>query len=235
MSEFTARTAMLLGERAIEALRSKRVAVFGLGGVGGSCAEALARSGVGRLHVVDGDRVEHSNLNRQLVATKLSLGVEKTVAMAKRIAEVSDCEVTAYTGFVLPEYIDASLPADVDYIADAIDTVSTKLALVRFANEHGIPIISCMGMGNRLDPTQITVRDIYATEGCPLARTMRRELKCMGIAALDVVFSTEPARVPMQRMRSDGGRDIPGSSAFVPPAAGLVMASEIVRRLCICD
>lgn len=221
----TERTELLLGSKAMEILARSRIAVVGLGGVGGHCAEALARSGVGALHIVDCDTVAESNLNRQLIATVSVIGMKKTDVMQSRLNEVSSCTVTKSDLFVGPDNVDAALGCPPDLIVDAIDSVSGKLALIRYANEHGIPIISCMGSGNRLDPTRFHITDIFATSGCPLARRMRQELRKRGITSLPVVFSDEP---PI----AQPGQTVIGSFAPVTAAAGLIAASFAVRTLC---
>lgn len=221
----TERTELLLGSKAMEILARSRIAVVGLGGVGGHCAEALARSGVGALHIVDCDTVAESNLNRQLIATVSVIGMKKTDVMQSRLNEVSSCAVTKSDLFVGPDNVDAALGCPPDLIVDAIDSVSGKLALIRYANEHGIPIISCMGSGNRLDPTRFRITDIFATSGCPLARRMRQELRKCGITSLPVVFSDEP---PI----AQPGQTVIGSFAPVTAAAGLIAASFAVRTLC---
>lgn len=222
---YTERTELLLGTASMERLARARVAVVGLGGVGGHCAEALARSGVGALHIVDADTVAESNLNRQLIATKAGLGRKKTDVTEERLLSVSDCSVTKCDLFVGPENVELALNGRLDFIVDAIDSVSGKLALIRYANEHGIPVISCMGSGNRLDPTRFRVTDIYATSGCPLARRMRQELRKCGISSLPVVFSDE---TPL----TCSGRTVIGSFAPVTAAAGLVAAAFAIRKLC---
>ena len=232
MNSYFVRSAMVLGEGAEELLNSKSVAVFGLGGVGGMCCEALARSGIGRLLIIDGDTVVESNLNRQIIATKQTVGRNKTDARAGRIESISDCTVRKCNMFVMPDDVEAVLPSDIDYIVDAIDTVSTKLALIKYAYEKHIPMISCMGMGNRLDPTKIEIRDIYNTSVCPLARTIRIELRKAGIESLNVAFSTEIPVKPIPLEQAAGRRSTPGSTSFVPPAAGLAMASFVIRDLC---
>lgn len=219
-----ARTALLVGDAGVARLSRCRVAVAGLGGVGGHCTEALARAGIGKLHLVDADTVQPSNLNRQLIATKSTLGMKKTEAMRQRLAEVSDCEVTAAEVFILPDTVAEAIPADVDFIVDAIDTLAGKVALACFAKERGIPIISCMGAGNRLDPAGFFVTDLYRTEGCPLARRFRQALRREGIDALAVVFSKEPAK-------TSPGQTTIGSIAPVPAAAGLVAAGFVLQKL----
>lgn len=226
------RTAMLLGQEAENILKNSHVCVFGIGGVGGHCIEALARAGVGYLHITDPDTVSLSNMNRQCAATKDFIGKPKTDSMKKRLKDVSDCIVTTSDLFVLPENIDTAVPKDTDYIVDAIDTVSAKLALVQYANDHSIPIVSCMGMGNRLDPTQIRTGDLFSVNGCPLARTMKRELRKRGIKKLCVAYSLESPMKPLALEVSDNPRrQIPGSCSFVPSAAGLAMASVVIRDI----
>lgn len=224
VTERNTRTALLIGEAGIERLASCRVVVAGLGGVGGHCAEALARAGVGRLHLVDMDTVQESNLNRQLIATKSTLGMKKTEAMRRRLMDVSDCEVTTAEVFLLPETVEEAVPADADFIVDAIDTLSGKVALAQFAKLHNIPIISCMGAGNRMDPAGFYVTDLYKTEGCPLARRFRQALRKIGIDRLPVVFSKEPAH-------TQPNQTVIGSLAPVPAAAGLVAAGYVIRTL----
>ncbi len=232
------RTAMLLGREGLLKLRRSRVAVFGLGGVGGYVAEALARSGVGALDLVDRDAVSVSNLNRQLYALRSTVGMNKVDAAAARIRDIDpEIRLTLWPVFYGPDTADSFDFTEYDYIADAIDTVSGKLALVTRAREAGVPIISAMGAGNKLDPTAFRVSDIFETQGDPLARIMRKELRRRGIDRLKVVWSEEPALVPSPENReaaaaeNPGRRDTPGSCAFVPGVAGLIMAGEIVREL----
>ena len=225
-----ARTRMLLGEAAIAVLAYSHVAVIGLGGVGGHCAEALARTGVGRLFLLDSDIVEESNLNRQLVATKKTIGLPKCEALRTRIEEVSDCAVQSKQAFLLPGNIDELLPADLDFIVDAVDTVTAKLALIAYAKARNIPIISAMGAGNRLDPSAFYVTDIYQTTGCPLPRAVRQGCRKLNIDALPVVMSREPANYAYAEEAEENPRT-PGSIAFVPAAAGLVLAGYVVRTL----
>lgn len=224
MKEMYERTALLIGEDALARLLSKKVAVAGLGGVGGHCAEALARAGVGQLCVIDCDVVTQSNLNRQLVATKHTLNERKTDAMAARIRDVSDCLVTTADVRIDAGTVETAVPADADFIIDAIDSVTGKLALILYANEHGIPIVSCMGAGNRLDPMGFHVIDIYETQNCPLARVMRRELRKRGVSALPVVCSAEPSHAAP-------GQRVIGSLAPVTAAAGLCAAGYALSQL----
>lgn len=230
------RTERLLGTAAIARLKAARVAVFGLGGVGGSAAEALARSGVGALELFDDDRVSETNLNRQIVATVETLGQYKADALAARLKSiVPDAEIVPRRMFYLPENADAVDLSRYDYIVDAVDTVAAKLELACRATALGVPIISALGAGNRLDPTKLIVTDLYQTSVCPLARVMRRELRRRGVDRLKVACSTEPPIRPA--LPPSGGapdaprRDIPGSTAFVPPAMGLVIAAAVVRDL----
>ena len=232
------RTERLLGRPAMAALAAARVAVFGLGGVGGHAAEALCRSGVGALDLIDADRVALSNLNRQIIATQDTVGRCKTEVMRERILSVSpQAQVRTWTCFVLPENAGQFPFADYDYVVDAIDTVAAKLALAEQCVRCGTPIISCMGTGNKLDPMAFKVADIGATRMDPLARVLRRELKKRGIEHLKVVYSEETPRHPAPAETQEPGpggaprRDVPGSNAFVPAAAGLLLAAEVVRDL----
>ena len=243
------RTKMLLGEEALELLHRKSVLVFGVGGVGGYAAEALARSGVGHLSLVDNDRVALSNLNRQIYALHSTIGQYKVDVAAARIHDIDpDIDVRVYRTFYLPETAQEFDFSSYDYIVDAIDTVTAKLDIIERADRLRIPVISAMGCGNRTDPTKLTVTDIYKTSMDPLARVMRRELKKRGVKALKVVCSTEPALHPLQEGGAPGAspdsrggaadpapgsarRSIPGSTAFVPAAAGMILASEVVRTL----
>ena len=210
---------MLLGAEALKKLAAARVAVFGIGGVGGYTAEALARSGVGAIDLIDPDRVAESNLNRQIYALHSTLGRYKTEVARERINDINPvCKVTEHRIFYLPETpFDFSL---YDYIVDAVDTVSAKIAIA--VNAAGVPVISCMGAGNKLDPTAFKVADVYSTSVCPLARVMRRELKKRGVKALKVVYSEE------EPIKSGA---VPASCAFVPSVAGLIIASEVIKDL----
>ena len=230
------RTARVLGCTAIEKLGASRVAVFGVGGVGGYICEALARAGVGAIDLFDSDSVSLSNINRQIIALHSTVGRPKTEVMKERIMDINpDCKVTVHNVFYLPENAD-QYPLDAyDFIADAIDTVSAKIELIVRAKAGNIPIISSMGTGNKLDPCRLTVTDLAKTTGCPLARVMRRELKARGIHHLTVVFSDEPPVTPPldapDAISDAHKRTPPGSLSFVPPAAGLLIASEIVQKL----
>ncbi len=219
------RTSYLLGEESMKKLRASRVAVFGVGGVGGYVAEALARSGVGALDLIDHDTVSTTNLNRQILALISTIGQYKVDVMSRRIEDINpECQVRIHKCFYLPENKDQFNFQDYSYVVDAVDTVTAKIQLILQAKESGVPIISSMGAGNKLDPTAFEVADIYQTSVCPLAKVMRRELKKREIKNLKVVYSKEPP------IRSAGGR-VPGSTAFVPSAAGLILASEVVRDL----
>ena len=235
--EDLSRTRLLLGSEAMDRLAAARVAVFGLGGVGGYVVEALARSGVGALDLIDNDTISRSNLNLQILATCETVGMDKTAAAAERVRAIApDCVVRTYKTFFLPETAGEFDFSRYDYVVDAIDTVTGKLQLVESARAAGTPIISAMGTGNKLDPTAIRVADISKTSVCPLARIMRKELRKRGINHLKVVFSTEPPLRGEGEERPDpaehpGRRDIPGSVAFVPAAAGMAMAGDVIRDL----
>ena len=235
MREQFLRTEMLLGTRALERLQGARVAVFGLGGVGGYAVEALARSGVGSLDLIDNDTVSVSNLNRQILATHSTVGMRKVDAARQRVLDINpECQVRTYPVFYTPETADSFDFTQYDYIVDAIDTGTGKLALVEHARAAGTPIICCMGTGNKLDASAFQVADISKTSMCPLARVMRRELAKRGIRHLKVVYSQEEALTPTgweEEAAALGKRQIPGSVAFVPGAAGLLLAGEVIRDL----
>jgi tRNA A37 threonylcarbamoyladenosine dehydratase len=242
------RTQLLLGKENMEKLASSRVAIFGIGGVGGYAVEALARSGVGALDLIDDDRICLTNINRQILATISTVGKYKVDVAAERVAQINPhCKVTTYKTFYMPEN-----QADFDftqysYVIDAIDTVTGKLTIIENAKKCNVPVISCMGAGNKMDPTAFEVADIYKTSVCPLARVMRRELKKRGIDSLKVVYSKEePVRPdedgeiscrnhcicpPGTVRKCTARRDIPGSNAFVPSVAGLIIAGEVVKDL----
>lgn len=227
MTDRFARTELLLGREAMERLKNARVAVFGIGGVGGHAAEALARSGVGKLDLIDSDRVSESNLNRQITALESTVGRYKTEVMKERILDInSEAEVRVHNCFYLPETAGDFCFSDYDYVVDAIDTVTGKIQLVLQAQEAGTPVISSMGAGNKLDPTAFRAADIYETSVCPLARVMRRELRARGVKSLKVVYSEEKARKPLGE-----GQRVPGSTAFVPAVAGLILAGEVIKDL----
>lgn len=230
------REELLLGPEKLERLKNARVAVFGAGGVGGYVIEALARSGVGALDIIDGDKVSLSNINRQIIALENTVGRPKAEVERERVLLIHpECQVRAIPLFFTAEDDGGLDFSQYDYVADAIDTVSSKLELIRRAKEAGTPVISCMGAGNKFDPTAFRVEDISRTSVCPLARVMRRELKKRGIQGVKAVYSNEEAVSPLPAGGGDpkgtAGRPTPGSMAFVPSAAGLVMAAEIVKDL----
>ena len=236
------RIRMLVGEEAIERLKNSRVAVFGLGGVGGYAVEALARSGVGHLDLVDDDRVCESNLNRQIIATWSTIGRLKTDVAKERVVKINPhCEVTLYQTFVDASTIDQFDFSLFDYVIDAVDTVTAKLLIIERCKEANIPVISCMGAGNKLDPTAFRVTDISKTKVCPLTRVMRRELKKRGIDHVKVVYSEEEAMTPAAaeepeetentEAKTRRRRATPGSVAFVPSVTGLIAAGEVIKDL----
>lgn len=238
MQEEWIRTGMLVGSDALDRLAAARVAVFGLGGVGGYAVEALARSGVGALELIDHDTVARSNLNRQILATQSTIGQFKAEVAAARIRDINPaCRVTVRPIFYLPDTAEQFDLTQYDYIIDAVDTVTAKLLLAQRAQAAGTPLISVMGTGNKLDPTAFTVADIDKTSGCPLARIMRKECRARGIRKLTVVYSPElPRRAGETKPAVDETgrrvRDTPGSIAFVPGVAGLIAAGEVIRHLC---
>ena len=242
------RTELLFGKEAMEKLAHSRVAVFGIGGVGGYVCEALVRSGVGAFDLIDDDKVCLTNLNRQIIATRSTVGKYKTDVMMERMKDINpDVEVQVHKCFFLPENADSFPFADYDYVVDAVDTVTAKISLVMKAQEAGVPIISSMGAGNKLDASAFRVEDIYKTKVCPLAKVMRRELKKRGVKKLKVVYSEEQPTRPLEDMgiscrtncicppgakhKCTERRDIPGSTAFVPSVAGLIIAGEVVKDL----
>lgn len=242
------RTELLFGSEAMEKLSRARVAVFGIGGVGGYVCEGLVRSGVGTLDIVDDDKVCLTNLNRQIIATRKTVGKYKTEAMKERILEINP-KVQVYTHqcFFLPETADQFDFTQYDYVVDAVDTVTAKIEIIMRAKEVGVPVISCMGAGNKLDPTQFKVADIYKTSMCPLAKVMRHEMKKRGVKKLKVVYSEEkPVRPvaedvagcrtncicpPGTQRTCSVRRDIPGSVSFVPSVAGLIIAGEVIKDI----
>ena len=222
------RTRMLLGSDTMDKLKNARVCVFGLGGVGGYVVEALARSGVGELHVVDNDSVSVSNINRQIIATEKTVGMPKTDLIKERVQSIcSETKVVCYNLFYLPDETEFDF-SGFDYVVDAVDTVSAKIDIIVKCTEAGVPVISSMGTGNKLDPTAFRVADIYKTKVCPLARVMRYELKKRGIKSLKVVYSEEQ---PREKVEGKEGDRAPASVAFVPPVAGFVIASEVVKDI----
>ena len=235
MREEIFRTGMLLGEAAMERLQNARVAVFGLGGVGGYTVEALARAGIGRLDLIDSDTVSRSNINRQILATHSTVGMPKVEAAKARVLDINpEAVVTTWPVFYTPETAGQFDFSQYDYIVDAIDTVTGKLQLVQQAVAAGTPIICCMGTGNKLDASAFHVSDISKTSMCPLARVMRKELGKRGIKHLKVVYSREEAMTPVgweEEAAAIGKRQIPGSVSFVPGAAGLILAGEVIKDI----
>lgn len=232
MKEQFERTGLLLGEEAVALLQQKRVAVFGIGGVGGFTVEALVRSGIGAIDLIDKDEVSVTNINRQIIATHKTVGMPKVEVMRERILEIHpDCKVTTHECFYLPQTANQFSFSDYDYIVDAVDTVTAKLELAVQAKKAGTPLISSMGAGNKLDPSRFEVADISKTSVCPLARVMRRELKKRGIDHLKVVYSKEEPLMPKKQIAEEGRRMLPGSVAFVPSVAGLMIAGEVIRDL----
>ncbi len=229
MPEQFSRTELLLGQEAMDRLRQSRVAVFGIGGVGGHVVEALARAGIGYLDLIDHDKVSMSNINRQIIATFDTVGMDKVDVMKERILSINpDARVETHRCFYLPENADMFDLQQYSYVVDAIDTVTAKIELVLRAKEAGVPVISCMGTGNKLNPMQLEIADIYQTSVCPLAKVMRRELRKRNVEKLKVLYSKEE---PIKNYLSMQGRAVPGSVSFVPSAAGLIIASEIVKEL----
>ena len=230
------RTEILFGKEAMQRLFSSRVAVFGLGGVGGSCAEALARSGVGALDLIDADEYSITNLNRQLFATLETVGIKKTEAAKARIESiVPSCKVTMHDVFFLPETKERFDFSAYDYVVDAVDTVSAKIAIIECAKAANVPVISAMGAGNKLDATAFEVADISKTSVCPLAKVMRYELKKRGIRDVKVVYSKEEPLKPLAEISAEEGgkrRGTPGSASFVPPVVGYILAGEVIKDLC---
>lgn len=242
------RTELLLGKESMERLANARVAVFGVGGVGGYTVEALVRSGVGTIDLIDDDKVCLTNLNRQIIATRKTVGQYKADVMKERILEINpNAVVHVHKCFFLPENSDEFDFSQYSYVVDAVDTVTAKLEIIMRAKEAGVPVISCMGAGNKLDPTQFHVADIYKTTMCPLAKVMRRELKKRGVKKLKVVYSTESPVKPLENMENScktgcvcppgtthkctDRRAIPGSISFVPSVAGLILAGEVIKDL----
>ncbi len=244
------RTQLLIGQEGMARLQRSHVAIFGIGGVGGYTAEALARSGVGAFDLIDDDRICLTNLNRQIIATRETVGQYKADVMKQRILSINpDAQVEVHKCFYLPETADRFDFLQYHYVVDAVDTVTAKIDIVLRAQESGVPVISCMGAGNKLDPTKLQVADLYQTSVCPLARVMRRELKKRGVKQLKVVYSTEQAIRPEEDLSIScrthcicppgaartctERRDIPGSTAFVPAVAGLIAAGEVVNDLAV--
>lgn len=232
MPDYCSRSRMLLGREGMNRLEEATVAVFGIGGVGGYAVEALARTGVGSFVLVDHDKVSLSNLNRQIVATRRTIGMYKVDVMRDRLLDINpDASVEIRKCFYLPENAREFDFTQYSYVVDAVDTVTAKLEIILHAKEAGIPVISSMGAGNKLDPTRFQVADIYETSVCPLAKVMRRELKKRGIRDLKVVYSKEPVKVPDMESTRDIQKPVTGSVAFVPSVAGLILAGEVIKDL----
>lgn len=248
MPDQFSRTQLLIGKNGIDALHSARVIVFGIGGVGGFTVEALARAGVGAIEIVDDDKVCLTNLNRQIIALRSTVGKNKVDVMAERVNDINpDCEIVKHECFFLPETAGQFDFSSYSYVVDAVDTVTAKIAIIEKSKAAGVPVISCMGAGNKLDPTQFRIADIAETSVCPLARVMRQELKKRGITGVKVLYSTERPVVPADDMaiscrahcicppgakhKCTERRAIPGSISFVPSVAGLIIAGEVIRDI----
>ncbi|SDB15557.1 tRNA A37 threonylcarbamoyladenosine dehydratase [Pseudobutyrivibrio sp. YE44] len=242
------RTQLLLGKEAMETLANKRVAIFGIGGVGGYVCESLVRTGIGHFDIVDDDKVCLTNLNRQIIATRSTVGKDKVQVMKERMLDINPkADINVHKCFFLPENADDFPFEEYDYVVDAVDTVTAKIEIIMRCQEKGVPVISCMGAGNKLDPSRFRVADIYKTTMCPLAKVMRREMKKRGVKKLKVVFSDEKPVTPQEDMaiscrtncicppgaerKCTDRRAIPGSTAFAPAVAGLILASEVVKDL----
>lgn len=223
---------LLIGEEKLQQLQNSHVLVFGVGGVGGYVVEALARSGIGHITIVDNDEVSLTNLNRQIIATRETIGKKKVEVMKERILSINpDCLVTGLEMFYLPENADTIDLTKYDYVVDAIDTITSKIELAMRCEKLNVPLISSMGTGNKLNPAMLEVSDIYKTSVCPLAKVMRKELKTRGVKHLKVVYSKELPIKPRQSNEPTNKRTVPGSSAFVPSSAGLLIASEVIKDL----
>ena len=232
MKETFSRTEMLVGADALDKLSHSRVAVFGIGGVGGYVVESLVRAGIGAIDLIDNDTVSESNINRQIIALSSTVGQLKTEVMRQRVLDInSEVKVNCINEFVLPSNIDEFDFSAYDYVVDAIDTVSGKLAIIEKAYREDIPVISSMGTGNKLDPTRFEVTDINKTSVCPLARVMRYELKKRGVKKLKVLYSKEEPIKPNNTQNNDKTKAVPGSISFVPSVAGLIIGSEVIKEL----
>lgn len=234
MKEQYSRSELLLGSEAMDKLKNSRVAVFGVGGVGGFAVEALARCGVGTLDLIDNDTVSITNINRQIIALHSTIGKLKTEVAAERVHDIDpDIKVNVHSCFFMPDTADSFDFTQYDYVVDAIDTVTGKIEIIMRAKAAGVPVISAMGTGNKLDPAAFRVTDIYKTKGCPLARVMRRELKKRGVEKLKVVYSEEEPITPRNSSEEpqNGRRSVPGSVSFVPSVAGLILAGEVIKDI----
>lgn len=229
------RSALLLGQEAMDKIENSRVAVFGIGGVGGYVVESLVRTGIGEIDIIDKDKVSVSNINRQIIATNSTIGRYKVDVMEERILDINPkAKIHSYKSFFLPENSNEFDFSKYDYVVDAVDTVTAKLEIISQAQKAGVPVISSMGAGNKLNPTQLEVVDIYETSTCPLARVMRRELRARGIKHLKVVYSKEKSIRPIRKLDKNADRKecaSPGSTSFVPPVAGLIIAAEVIKDL----
>ena len=231
LNEFS-RTELLIGKEAVEKLKNSKVAVFGIGGVGTFVVEGLVRAGVGSFVLIDDDCVCLTNINRQLIATRKTIGQPKVEAMRDRILDINPkAVVEIFQRFYLPDCADQLIRPDYDYIVDAIDTITAKIDIIVNTKKLGIPVISCMGAGNKLDPTRFEIADIYKTTVCPLAKVMRKELRDRGVDSLKVLYSKEVPIKPMESEEVSERRQIPGSISFVPSVAGLIIAGEVVKDL----
>lgn len=231
-NDMFSRFELLIGEEKLQQLQNSHVLGFGVGGVGGYVVEALVRSGIGHITIVDNDAVSLTNLNRQIIATRETIGKKKVEVMKERILSINpDCLVTGLEMFYLPENADTIDLTKYDYVVDAIDTITSKIELAMRCEKLNVPLISSMGTGNKLDPAMLEVSDIYKTSVCPLAKVMRKELKTRGVKHLKVVYSKELPIKPRQSNEPTNKRTVPGSSAFVPSSAGLLIASEVIKDL----
>ena len=233
MNSYFERSALLLGEEALDKLSKKKIIIFGLGGVGGYCVEALVRSGIKHFTLVDNDVVSPSNINRQIIATSKTIGKKKVEVMKERMLEINnEVEVEVLDKFVLKNNIDEFNLENYDYVVDAIDTISGKISICEKCYQNNIPVISSMGAGNKLNPLMFEVSDIYNTSVCPLAKVMRRELKKRGVKKLKVVYSKEEALTPKTIIKNEeSGKITPGSVSFIPSVVGLIIASEVIKDL----
>lgn len=223
---------LLIGEESLTKLKNARVAIFGVGGVGGYVCEALVRSGIGSFDLIDNDTVSLTNLNRQILALHSNIGKDKVEVMKERMLDINpEADIRIWNSFFLPENADEFPFSEYDYVVDAVDTVTAKIELILQAQAHGVPVISSMGTGNKLNPSMLQVADIYDTKVCPLAKVMRHELRKRGVPALKVVYSEEIPITPAPSGEQTAKRAVPGSTAFVPPSAGLLIASEVVKDL----
>lgn len=234
MSKQFSRTEVLIGKERVEKLQNSKVAIFGIGGVGSYVVEGLARAGIGSFILIDKDVVDETNINRQIIATKKTIGIPKVEVARQRILDINpNAKVEIRKEFFLPESIDF-FDEKIDYVIDCVDTITAKIEIIVRAKKHNIPVISCMGTGNKLDPTNFEVEDIYKTSICPLAKVMRKELKQRGIENLKVVYSKEEP-IKTNLFDEETNKQIPGSISFVPSVAGLIIAGEVVKELISCN